>query len=215
MKIAVSSTLSRAVLPFALAIAAAFAFVTLSPNHHNASAQTRPSMERRAMLGVRLDDVGDRRIRGFDRDRGGAYVVEVVEGSPADRADIREGDVIVEFDGETVSSAADLTRRVRRIDRDRTVSLRLWRDGREIDADGIRLSDDVDLRDRDDVRDRDRDGDGVRDREDSRRVRDRERDLSALQRVDQLESQIDRLEREVRDLRTRLERVESLQRSRR
>jgi hypothetical protein len=213
MKIAVSSTLSRAVLPFALAIAAALAFVTLSSNNHNASAQGQPSMERRAMLGVRLDDVGDRRIRGFDRDRGGAYVVEVVEGSPADRADIREGDVIVEFDGETVSSAADLTRRVRRIDRDRTVSLRLWRDGREIDADGIRLSDDVDLRDRDDVRDRD--GDGVRDREDSRRVRDRERDLSALQRVDQLESQIDRLEREVSDLRARLERVESLQRSRR
>ena len=37
-------------------------------------------------------------------------VVEVVPGSPADRAGVREGDLIVELDSSEVTSAADLQR---------------------------------------------------------------------------------------------------------
>ena len=48
-----------------------------------------------------------RRETGAER---GVEVVEVVAGSPAERAGIRPGDVIVEVDGERVESAGDLQR---------------------------------------------------------------------------------------------------------
>jgi hypothetical protein len=52
----------------------------------------------RATLGVVLD-------RNYDR---GAMVVRVAPGSPAERAGVRRGDIIVELDGERVGSPEDL-----------------------------------------------------------------------------------------------------------
>jgi S1-C subfamily serine protease len=47
-----------------------------------------------------------------DRPEGGARVTEVVEGSPAADAGLRQGDIVVEFDGETIGSPVALTQRV-------------------------------------------------------------------------------------------------------
>ena len=51
----------------------------------------------------------------------GAYVTQVESGSPAQKAGIMTGDIIVEFDGERVRSARQLSRLVRESSDDRTV----------------------------------------------------------------------------------------------
>lgn len=60
----------------------------------------------------------------------GAYIVEVVEGSPAAEAGIEPGDIIVEFDGKKVEGEDDTT--LQKIIADRKVgdniSVRIWRD---------------------------------------------------------------------------------------
>jgi serine protease Do len=64
----------------------------------------------------------------------GAVVEEVRAGSPAERAGLRAGDVIVEFDGERVRSARELTRLVRETPDGRTVKAAVVRGGRRLDV---------------------------------------------------------------------------------
>lgn len=59
----------------------------------------------------------------------GAYVTRVASGSPADKAGIMTGDIIVEFDGERVRSARQLSRLVRESADDRAVKSTIVRDG--------------------------------------------------------------------------------------
>lgn len=74
-----------------------------------------------SFLGVGLDDLpGDGR---------GAKVRSVEEGSAAAQAGLKEGDVIVRFDGETVRSASQLARLVRETPAGRSVPIELTRDG--------------------------------------------------------------------------------------
>jgi S1-C subfamily serine protease len=66
---------------------------------------------RRAYLGIaggpRPLPPRARAVTGAER---GVEVIEVVAGSPAERGDVRVGDVIFELDGERISSATDLQR---------------------------------------------------------------------------------------------------------
>ena len=59
----------------------------------------------------------------------GAYVTQVENGSPAQKAGIQSGDIIVEFDGERVRSARQLSRLVRESPDGRTVKSTIVRDG--------------------------------------------------------------------------------------
>jgi serine protease Do len=59
----------------------------------------------------------------------GAYVTQVESGSPAQKAGIMTGDIIVEFDGERVRSARQLSRLVRESPDDRAVRSTFVRDG--------------------------------------------------------------------------------------
>ncbi len=73
------------------------------------------STSARGWLGVSIDDVTPRLVRKKDlKVEEGAYVTSVEEGSPADDAGIREGDVIVEFDGKTIVHGDALVDAVRR-----------------------------------------------------------------------------------------------------
>jgi S1-C subfamily serine protease len=87
---------------------------------------------RRAYLGIAG---GPRPLppRARDRygDRSAVEVVEVVSGSPADRAGVREGDLIVELDGRPVTSAADLQRMMVADLIGAAVPLRVWRAGED------------------------------------------------------------------------------------
>ncbi len=58
-------------------------------------------------------------------------MVEVVSDSPADRAGLREGDLIVELDGRPVESAADLQRMMTGELIGRSVEVAVWRAGGE------------------------------------------------------------------------------------
>lgn len=74
-----------------------------------------------SMLGVGLADTeGDRR---------GAKVRSVEEDSPAEKAGIKDGDVIVRFDGEAVRSASQLARLVRETPAGRSVAIDVDRGG--------------------------------------------------------------------------------------
>jgi membrane-associated protease RseP (regulator of RpoE activity) len=69
---------------------------------------------RRAHLGVRLTDIGPelREHYGAQRDSG-VLVGAVEDGSPADKAGVRVGDIIVAVDGKEIEGAAELRRSLR------------------------------------------------------------------------------------------------------
>lgn len=77
----------------------------------------------RAYLGVRLEEE-------TELEEGGARVTSVVDDSPADEAGIREGDVIVEFDGRTVRGPVALTRAIHSKKPGTSVAVTVMRDGR-------------------------------------------------------------------------------------
>lgn len=68
-------------------------------------------------------------IRDADDQDVGATVTAVTDGSPAAQAGLREGDVVVEFDGERVRSSRHLARVVRETPVGREVTLEVLRDG--------------------------------------------------------------------------------------
>jgi predicted metalloprotease with PDZ domain len=61
----------------------------------------------------------------------GVLITEVVEDSPAEKAGLKMGDVILEFDGQTVSSPRRLTRLVRGTEPETEVTLQVLRKGQE------------------------------------------------------------------------------------
>ena len=62
----------------------------------------------------------------------GAYVVEVVEGSPADKAGIKEGDIITKLDGQPVREKdGGLAKLIAQKKIGETVRLTIWRDGEQ------------------------------------------------------------------------------------
>lgn len=62
---------------------------------------------------------------------GGARITRVIEGSPAEEAGLRAGDIIVDFDGRTIRGPMALTQQVRGKEPGETVSISVVRDDRE------------------------------------------------------------------------------------
>lgn len=94
--------------------------------------QRRIWSSERGRLGVALADVqvGDVERLQLKEERG-ARVREVTDDSPAAAAGLREDDVILRYQGETVHSAGQLARLVRETPPGRKVSLEISRDGNE------------------------------------------------------------------------------------
>ena len=64
---------------------------------------------RRGLLGINIQDLNEALAKSFGiSDINGALVSSVVPGSPADKAGIKSGDVIVKFNGKDVSSSSEL-----------------------------------------------------------------------------------------------------------
>lgn len=81
-------------------------------------------------LGVRLEEVDkDAVTRLRLKEEKGALVTEVVKGSAAEKAGILKDDVIVRFQGESVLTAAQLTRLVREVPSGRKVDIDMVRSG--------------------------------------------------------------------------------------
>jgi serine protease Do len=80
-------------------------------------------------LGISIRDL-DSAVQGSAT---GAQVEGVREGSAAEKAGIKKGDIITEFDGERVRSARQLSRLVSETPEGRTVKAGLLRDGKRVD----------------------------------------------------------------------------------
>jgi serine protease Do len=86
---------------------------------------------RPARLGVRLMDLGDQLADYFKvKDQGGALVTEVEEDSPAARAGLQAGDVIVSIDDKSVEDAGDVQEELGRHEEAGPVSVGIVRNGR-------------------------------------------------------------------------------------
>jgi membrane-associated protease RseP (regulator of RpoE activity) len=89
---------------------------------------TMPSLRGRGRLGVRVDELDKDMADALGVTAGkGALVREVIEDTPAQKAGIRAGDVIVKVGTDTVDDTEDLTRALR--DRDGKVSIDVLRKG--------------------------------------------------------------------------------------
>jgi serine protease Do len=81
-------------------------------------------------LGVYLEEVTPDRVKelGLSEERG-AIVMKVVAGSPAEKAGLKENDVIVSFNGNRVDSVRGMQRLLSETPPDRNVSLEVMRGG--------------------------------------------------------------------------------------
>lgn len=88
----------------------------------------------RGLLGVNIQDVTPNLAKSFGLKEGkGALVAQVTSEGPAEKAGIEQGDVIVMFDGQTVADAKDLSRIVASTTVGKTVTVKVLRDGKEVD----------------------------------------------------------------------------------
>ncbi len=87
----------------------------------------------RGWLGVFIQDLTPDMAKFFKlSDTSGAVVSQVVKNSPADKAGIKEGDVVVEYDGKKIKSATDLPYMIAFTKPGETVDMKIIRDGKEI-----------------------------------------------------------------------------------
>lgn len=83
-------------------------------------------------LGVQVEDISKENMGRYGmREVRGVGVTEVVKDSPAEKAGLRKDDVILRFDGESVSSTRKLTRLVSESSPDQNVRLTISRGGSE------------------------------------------------------------------------------------
>ena len=109
--------------------ASAQAHVAVMPDE----AQSRFAIESvtgTSRIGVSVRDVDDADVEREGLSTAtGALVGSVRDDSPADEAGVRAGDIVIEFDGERIRSARQLTRVVRETPPGRTVSIAVMREG--------------------------------------------------------------------------------------
>jgi serine protease Do len=89
----------------------------------------------RGWLGVRIQAVTDEIAESLGLDKAkGALVTDVDANSPAAKAKVQAGDVILSFDGKPIERTRQLPRMVAETPNDKTVKLSIWRDGKETGA---------------------------------------------------------------------------------
>ncbi len=88
----------------------------------------------RGWLGVSIQELTPELAKSFAlKEKKGALVAQVVSGSPAEKAGIEQGDVIVELDGKEVSDSKDLPRMVASTPVGKAATIKLLRNGKVLD----------------------------------------------------------------------------------
>jgi len=88
----------------------------------------------RGWLGVSIQEMTPELAKSFGlTDNKGALVAQVLTGSPAEKAGIEQGDVIVEFDGKAISESKDLPQVVASTPVGKSVNVKLLRNGKTLD----------------------------------------------------------------------------------
>ncbi|WP_166269068.1 DegQ family serine endoprotease [Marinobacter caseinilyticus] len=92
----------------------------------------------RGWLGVLIQEVNRDLAESFGLSRPrGALVAEVMAGSPAEKAGLEAGDIVLEYDGDPVNLSSDLPPMVGRTPVGETATLEVLREGRYIDIDVV------------------------------------------------------------------------------
>jgi serine protease Do len=85
----------------------------------------------RGRIGVAIQELTKEMAESFGLSKPeGALVAKVEKGSPADKGGVAEGDVILKFDGKSVTQSADLSRYVGATHPGTQSTLQVWRDGK-------------------------------------------------------------------------------------
>tara|TARA_B100001996_G_scaffold245073_1_gene189776 strand:+ start:507 stop:1913 length:1407 start_codon:yes stop_codon:yes gene_type:complete len=88
---------------------------------------------KRGWLGVRIQivtkEIAD--VEKLDKPRG-ALVASVAENSPSDKAGIKAGDIILEFNGVLINEMKELPKIVAQTEVGKNVEVKVWRNGKEI-----------------------------------------------------------------------------------
>jgi serine protease Do len=91
---------------------------------------------RRGWLGVKIQQVTPDIAESLGlKDAQGAMVAGVTDGGPADKAKIRNGDIILKFDGQDVKEMHTLPRIVADTDVGKAVPVVVWRNGQQVTID--------------------------------------------------------------------------------
>ena len=88
---------------------------------------------KRGWLGVRIQVVTDEIADSLELDKPrGALVASVAKGSPSDKGGIKDGDVILEFDGKLINEMKELPIIVAETEVGKTVNVKIWRNKKQI-----------------------------------------------------------------------------------
>ncbi|MEM7027275.1 MAG: DegQ family serine endoprotease [Pseudomonadota bacterium] len=86
----------------------------------------------RAFLGVSMQDINPELAEAFQLEqKNGAIINQVLESSPAEKAGLKAGDIVLNVDGKTIRNANDLRNRVGLLPVGQTVKLKILRDGKQ------------------------------------------------------------------------------------
>lgn len=87
----------------------------------------------RGWLGVQIQSLSEDAAQALGLpNANGAIVAEVIDGSPAQKAGFKQGDVVLKMNGTVVKDNRDLTRRVGGLNAGDTATFVVWRDNREM-----------------------------------------------------------------------------------
>ena len=88
---------------------------------------------KRGWLGVRIQDVTKEiaEVEKLDKPRG-ALVASVAENSPSEKAGVKAGDIILEFDGQRIQEMKELPMIVAKTKVGKKVNVKIWRNKKEI-----------------------------------------------------------------------------------
>jgi len=91
---------------------------------------------KRGWLGVRIQTVSKEiaDVEKLDKPRG-ALIASVAENSPSDKAGLKAGDIILEFDGKLINEMTELPKIVAETEVGKKVKVKVWRNKREINKD--------------------------------------------------------------------------------
>jgi len=112
-------------------------------------------------VGVLLQDLNDDLRDSYNFKGSGVLLSDVTDGSPADRAGLRRGDIVTSYRGRPVSSSTELTERVRADKSGDRAAFTVWRDGKPMTV-TVTLGSRADMPE-ESMRDRDNDNDNDND----------------------------------------------------
>ncbi len=95
----------------------------------------------RGHIGIGLSELTPEMAKEFGYNGGGngALIDSVAPGSPAEKAGIKRGDIILGLNGETITGSGDLTAQIANMSPGTTVRLKVFRDGKTSDV-GVTLA---------------------------------------------------------------------------